>query len=136
MDTCIFCQIVKGEIPSKKVYEDDYVLAFLDISYITPGHTLVIPKKHAANYEELETESLAQVFLAVKKIGLAIKRGLGVPAYNTGVNNGAAAGQIIPHFHVHIIPRLENDGLLSWPSSSYQEGEAEDVLKKIKAAFL
>ena len=132
MGDCLFCKIVKGEIPSYKVYEDDYVLAFLDAFPVSAGHVLVIPKKHFANYEEIDEENLFKIYRVVKKIGKALKSGLGVSGYNTTVNNGAVSGQVIPHLHIHLIPRRKGDGLKLWPQGKYEKGEEEIVLKKIK----
>jgi histidine triad (HIT) family protein len=129
---CIFCKIINNEIPSYKVYEDDNVLAFLDIAPVNPGHTLVLPKKHYANFEEITEEDLTKVILTVKKIGLVLKEKLGIKGYNIQINNDFIAGQLIPHFHVHIIPRQENDNLHLWPQGKYKEGEVEEILKKIK----
>lgn len=129
---CIFCKIVNGEIPSYKVYEDDNTLAFLDIAPVNPGHTLVIPKKHYANFEEIPEEDLCELIKVVKKVGQSIKEGLGVEGYNVMENNDPIAGQIIPHIHFHVIPRLGGDGLKLWRQSEYKEGEAEETLNKIK----
>ncbi len=135
MSDCIFCKIIAGDIPSYKVYEDNNVLAFLDIAPINYGHTLVIPKKHYANLEEIPEDLLCKVTKAVKKVGKAIKEGLGVNGYNVGENNNPVAGQIVPHIHFHIIPRKENDGLTMWPQKKYADDEAEEVLEKIKNKF-
>ena len=132
MEDCIFCKIIKGEIPSDKVYEDEDTLAFLDINPTSEGHTLVIPKKHFVNFEDIPENELQKVILIVKKIGKALKDGLGVESYNVCENNDPAAGQEIPHIHFHLVPRYENDGLKPWPQASYPEGRAEEVLKKIK----
>lgn len=128
---CIFCKIVAGEIPSYKVYEDEKVIAFLDINPVSRGHTLVLPKKHFENLENISEDELCKVIKAVKKIGQAIKDGLGVKGYNVTLNNGSVAGQIIEHIHFHIIPRQEGDGLHLWPQKKYKEGEAEEILRKI-----
>ncbi len=129
---CLFCQIINGKVPSYKVYEDDKVFAFLDIAPVNYGHTLVVPKKHFANLEEIDEEYLSAVILAVKKIGASIKKNLGVEAYNATVNNGELAGQVINHLHFHIIPRHKGDNLKLWPQGKYKDGEAEEVLNKIK----
>ncbi len=131
---CIFCKIISGELPSYKVYEDENVLAFLDIAPVHPGHTLVIPKKHYANLEEIPEELLCEVIKVVKKLGKKMKDGLGIEGYEAMENNDPVAGQIIPHLHFHIIPRCTDDGLLtSWPQGKYAEGEAEEIVKKLKA---
>jgi histidine triad (HIT) family protein len=129
---CIFCKIIAGEIPSYKIYEDEKALAFLDINPVHPGHTLVIPKKHYANLEEIYNEELCDLIKAVKIIGKGMKDGLQAEGYNIQVNNDPVAGQIIPHLHFHIIPRIQNDGLHLWPQGKYEEGEADKVLEKIK----
>ncbi|MDP2736280.1 MAG: HIT family protein [bacterium] len=132
MESCIFCKIIAGEIPSYKVYEDEKVLAFLDINPVSPGHTLVLPKKHVINIEEAEEEVLCQIVKIVKKVGLSLKKNLGVPGYNVQVNNDPAAGQIVPHLHFHVVPRFPDDGLKLWLQKQYKENEAEEVLNKIK----
>lgn len=132
MSDCIFCKIVAGEIPSHKVYEDNETLAFLDIMPNNHGHTLVIPKKHYQNFEEIPDELLSKVILTSKKVGKAIKDGLGVGGYNVCENNDPVAGQIVPHLHFHVIPRVEGDGFKAWPQAPYPEGEDKKILEKIK----
>lgn len=132
MRDCIFCKIIAGEIPCHKVYEDERTLAFLDINPVNPGHTLVVPKKHAANIEEADEETLYWLIKTVKKVGRSLKENLGAAGYNVAENNDAAAGQLVPHLHFHLIPRRENDGLKSWPQKQYGAGEAEAALNKIK----
>lgn len=129
---CIFCKIVAGEIPSYKIYENENTLAFLDIAPVNPGHTLVIPKKHYINMEEIPEEDLCELIKSVKSVGRMIKDNFGAPGYNITVNNDPIAGQIIPHIHFHIIPRKEGDGHKLWEQKEYREGEAEEVLSKIK----
>lgn len=104
--SCIFCKIAAGEIPSFKVYEDDLVLAYLDINPFTKGHTLVIPKKHSANLLETDDETLAAVITRVKKIAAHLKAKLGADGFNILQNNGEAAGQTVHHLHFHIVPRF------------------------------
>ncbi|HEY4512866.1 MAG TPA: HIT family protein [Candidatus Paceibacterota bacterium] len=132
---CIFCKIVKGEIPSCKIYEDSDTLAFLDIAPVNPGHTLVIPKEHFENLYTLPDETLAGLILTAKKIAQAIKKGIGADGVNIGMNNEKSGGQVIFHAHLHIIPRIEGDGLKLWPQKSYKEGEAESVAEKIKESL-
>ncbi len=129
---CIFCKIITGEIPSYKIYEDDHVLAFLDIAPVNYGHSLVVPKKHYANIEAIPEDELCQVIKAVKKVGQSLKANLGCQGYNATVNNDPVAGQIIEHLHFHLIPRTEGDGLSLWPQGKYLNGEAEEVSKKLK----
>ncbi len=129
---CVFCKIINNEIPCYKVYEDDKVLAFLDIKPVNPGHTLVIPKTHYQNLEEISEDDLAFLMNAVKKIGKLLKDKLNVIGYNVHENNDLIAGQAVPHIHFHLIPRVEGDDLEHWPGGEYKEGEAEEVLKKLK----
>lgn len=101
----VFCKIIDGEIPSAKVYEDDDVLAILDISQVTKGHTLVMPKKHYDNYLSCPKEIMHKVFDVAQRIGQAEMRVLGAKGINIITNVGEPAGQTVPHFHVHVIPR-------------------------------
>jgi len=130
--SCIFCKIIAGEIPSYKVYEDEWTLAFLDINPVNQGHTLVVPKKHYANIEEADEEMLCRIIKTIKKVGFSLKKNLGVAGYNVLEANDPEAGQSVPHLHFHLVPRIKGDGLKHWPQKEYEPGEAEAVLKKIK----
>lgn len=132
MENCIFCKIIKREIPCHKVYENDEVLAFLDIRPTNTGHTLVIPKDHFENIYTTPDETIARMMLVAKKLSIAIKQGLECDGINISMNNEEAAGQIIFHSHIHIIPRKKTDGFKHFPQKEYKEGEAEEVAKKIK----
>ena len=132
MTDCIFCKIIKGEIPSQKVYEDETVYAFLDIAPINKGHTLVIPKEHHEKFMETDDAVLADVVQKVKKIAKAVKDAVQADGINIGVNNDKAAGQLVFHTHFHIIPRFNNDGLKTWPNKEYKEGEMKDYKEKIR----
>ncbi|MCD4762148.1 HIT domain-containing protein [bacterium] len=129
---CIFCKIVEEGIPSHKVLENDKVLAFFNILPICPGHTIVIPKSHVSDVEDLTSEEFFAMAAAVKKIGKAVMDGLGVKGYSVFLDNKSAANQHVPHTHFHVVPRAEGDGLERWPQSGYGEGEAEECLKRIK----
>lgn len=130
--SCLFCKIIKKEVPANFVYENDKVVAFLDIAPVNPGHTLVVPKMHCENILDANPEVLQELILATKKIAQAIKDSLGYEGFNLGVNNGKIAGQIVPHLHFHIMPRRVDDGLRLWPQRKYEKGEAEEIVKKIK----
>jgi histidine triad (HIT) family protein len=130
---CIFCKIIAGDIPSYTVYEDEKVIAFFDILPISPGHTIIVPKTHVADVEDLTNEDMCAMALAVKKIGNAVITGLGVKGYSVFLDNKSAANQHVPHVHFHLVPRKEGDGLERWPQSGYGDGEAEFCLKKIKS---
>ncbi|EGS93488.1 protein hit [Staphylococcus aureus subsp. aureus 21200] len=109
MSETIFGKILTGEIPSFKVYEDDYVYAFLDISQVTKGHTLLIPKKASANIFETDEETMKHVGAALPKVANAIKRAFNPDGLNIIQNNGEFADQSVFHIHFHLIPRYEND---------------------------
>lgn len=112
MENCIFCSIIQGDIPSSKVYEDKQVLAFLDISQTTKGHTLVIPKQHVRNLLEMTAETASHLFARIPKITRAIQSATGATAMNIINNNEALAGQTVFHAHVHLVPRYnEEDGI-------------------------
>jgi len=132
MEDCIFCDVIAEKISSYKVYEDDSVMAFLDILPMSPGHTIVVPKKHVADVEVLSDNELCAMSLAAKKIGKAIMAGLGVKGYSFFLDNKSAANQHIAHVHLHVVPRKEGDGLERWPQGGYKEGEAEECLRKIE----
>ena len=108
---CIFCAIAAGEIPSFKVYEDDLVLAYLDINPFTKGHTLVIPKAHSAGLLDTGDDVLAAVVARVKKVAAHLKAALPCDGFNILQNNGEAAGQTVRHIHFHIIPRYAGEPL-------------------------
>ena len=109
---CIFCAIAANEIPSFKVYEDDLVLAYLDINPFTKGHTLVIPKAHSANMLETSDETLAAVIARVKKVAAHVKAALPCDGFNILQNNGEAAGQTVHHLHFHIVPRYGHEPIV------------------------
>lgn len=132
---CIFCKIISGEIPSTKIYEDEETLAFLDIAPVNSGHTLVIPKKHFENLEDVAEADLYSVIKTVKKVGKAIKESISQNGYNVGLNNGLGSGQLVPHIHFHIMPRRAGDGHKLWSQGKYEEGEAEAMAEKIKQAL-
>lgn len=115
---CIFCKIINNEIPAYKLYEDDNVLAFLDITQGTKGHTLIIPKKHITNVFDYDEESITNVFKAVPKIAKALNTAFNPIGLNV-VNNNNKPLQSVFHFHVHLIPRYENDGMVLSTLNNY-----------------
>ena len=130
---CVFCEIVRGNIPSYKVYEDDVCIAILDISQATIGHTLIIPKKHFKNIFELDEETAAHLFKVVTILSKKISKALNVDNMNILNNNGALAGQSVDHFHIHIIPRYEADNLeIRFSSNKLSPEEFNNLLNKIK----
>lgn len=133
MNDCLFCKIVNGEIPSTKVYEDDKALAFLDITPVSTGHTLLVPKKHSKNVLDAEDDVLAKISPILKKVSIAVKKGTGADGINIHINNEPAAGQVVPHLHMHIIPRYSDDELHLWKGDEAKY--SEDIAKNIKEAL-
>jgi histidine triad (HIT) family protein len=133
MDECLFCKIVRGEIPCFKIYEDKNFLSFLTIGPVNKGHTLVVPKKHYQTILDIDKNELGKLMEIVQKITPAVIKGTKAEGFNIHINNKRAAGQLVDHLHIHIIPRYENDGFQHWPQSSYNKGEPEKIAKQIKS---
>lgn len=129
---CIFCKIVNKEIPCYKIYEDDLVLAFLDISQTTLGHTLVIPKKHYVNMLEIDDKTLTQMIIVTKKLALKITKALNATGFNLLANTNESAGQEVMHAHFHILPRYnQNDSLTIKFEKSLVEQSLNEIHSKI-----
>ena len=124
---CIFCKIANGEIPSTTLYEDEDFRVILDLGPATRGHALLLPKNHFANLFELDDETAQKAILVSKKMAGKMKTALGADGFNLVQNNGEAAGQTVFHFHMHLIPRYENDnaGILWEPGETTPEDMAE-----------
>lgn len=135
MDECLFCKIVRGELSSHKIYEDDHVLAFLDIFPVRKGHTLVIPKIHVRTLTEADPAIVMQVGSTLPHLARAVMKGVHAEGLNLGVNCEIVGGQHIFHLHFHLIPRHTDDGLRTWPTEKYQDGELEQYAKKIQSAL-
>ena len=138
MDDCIFCKIIKGEIPSFKVYEDEKVFAFEDINPISPGHTLVIPKNHAENIWEISEEDLVAVQRASKKIAGGIKAALNVDGIACMQLNGRAVHQEVMHYHLHLVPRRVDQPdlpIATWEIKPGNMDEIKERAEKISAAI-
>ena len=126
-NTCIFCKIANGEIPSTTLYEDDDFRVILDLGPATRGHALLLPKEHYANLFELDDEVAAKALVKAKLVAAKMKKALNADGFNVVQNNGEAAGQTVFHFHMHLIPRYENDnaGILWKPGQTTPEEMAE-----------
>ena len=126
-DSCIFCKIANGEIPSKTLYEDEKFRVILDLGPATKGHALILPKDHFANLYELPEEEAKDVIVLAKKMAAKMTEKLGCDGFNLVQNNGEVAGQTVFHFHMHLIPRYENDnaGILWEPGETTPEDMAE-----------
>ncbi len=132
---CVFCRIAAGVLPSTKIYEDEAHLAFLDIGPINPGHTLVIPRRHAERFLDLDPEEASALIRVVRRVAEAVASGTGCEGFNLHQSNGACAGQVVPHVHFHIIPRFENDGhSFHWRQERYESEERmEETARRIRA---
>lgn len=130
---CPFCLMVEGKLPVRKVYEDDTVLAVLDIRPANPGHTLVFPKQHAEVLATIPQPLLLHLFSVANKLGVAVYEGVQAQGTNIFVANGAVAGQTAPHVLIHVIPRFENDAVqMQWEGKKVDETELDRVLEKIR----
>ncbi|MEF8882053.1 MAG: HIT family protein [Halapricum sp.] len=109
-EDCIFCRIADGDIPSRTVYEDDAVMAFLDANPLTEGHTLVVPKDHYERLDDVPGDVAPDLYAALHEVVPAVEDAVDAPASTVAFNNGEAAGQEVPHVHAHVVPRSEGDG--------------------------
>ena len=132
MKDCLFCKIIKGEIPCEKIYEDEQTFAFLDIKPLNEGHTLVIPKEHHTDMTTVPENVFLSLMKTVYKLAPTIKNVSGADGLNLGINNGAAAGQVIFHLHAHIIPRKLSDGYHPW----HRDDQIKIPLKETQAKIL
>ena len=133
MQSCAVCQIINNTIPSKKVYEDELILAVLDVNGANPGHCFVMPKNHYPILEQVPDTEVARLFQVSNKISSAIFESLGVQGTNIFVANGIPAGQTVAHFTINVIPRKENDGInLQWHPKQLDEEEMSTVELKLK----
>lgn len=131
-NNCIFCKIANGEIPSKTLYEDEEFRVILDLAPATKGHALILPKSHFKNLYELPDETAAKVMKLAKKMATTMTEKLGCDGFNIVQNNNEVAGQTVFHFHMHLIPRYENDNQrISWNPLEMTQDELEAVKKQI-----
>lgn len=135
MEPTLFERIITRDLPSEIVYEDEHTLAFLDINPVNPGHTLIIPKKRSTNLYDIESESWAHVMETARILAPKIKEAMNADGINIMMNNDTAAGQMVFHSHVHIVPRFENDGFKHWPGTPYREGEMGEVGTQIRRSL-
>lgn len=136
MTDCLFCKIVRGDIPAAKVYEDDEMIAFLDIKPTNPGHVLLVPKSHHASLLETPPELLGSMMQMVPSLARAVMKASQTDAFNLLCNTGSTAGQIVFHTHLHIIPRKPDDGYEHWHGQPYaDQQEADRMANAIRAAL-
>ncbi|MDY4692995.1 MAG: HIT family protein [Blautia sp.] len=134
MDNCIFCKIANGEIPAATLYEDEEFRVILDLGPASKGHALILPKSHAANIYELSDEMAAKAMILAKKIATVLTDALKCDGFNIVQNNGECAGQTVFHFHIHLIPRYQNDNVgITWVPGKLTDEDKEEILSKVRA---
>ncbi len=132
LDTCIFCKIANGSIPSKTIYEDEDFRVILDLGPATRGHALILPKEHSANLYELPDETASKVMVLAKKMAARMTEKLSCDGFNIVQNNGEVAGQTVMHYHLHLIPRYQDDGQkILWKPTEVSQEELEQVKNSI-----
>lgn len=132
MDNCIFCKIANGEIPAATLYENEEFRVILDLGPASKGHALILPKSHAANIYELPDELAGKAMILAKKMAKRMTQVLACDGFNIVQNNGEAAGQTVFHFHMHLIPRYQGDGVgLTWKPGELTDEIREEILSKI-----
>ena len=130
---CVFCKIIKKELPADFVYENDKIVAFMDLHPCNPGHVLVVPKEHHEDLLDTPDEVLADIMSRTKKIAPAVVKAVGAEGFNSVFNTKKAAGQVIFHTHMHIIPRFTDDGLKHWPEKETTAEKLKEQAEKISA---
>ena len=132
MDECVFCQMATGKIQGLRVYENDKTLAFMDIAKDVDGHILVIPKSHCKNIFDCDLETLSAVMQTVKTVSNYLTEHCGYEGVNLLNASDESAGQSVPHFHIHIIPRKKDDGIDAWPRFEGAKEDIQTVFEKVK----
>ena len=132
MSECIFCKIIAGEIPGKKIYEDDYTLAFMDVAKDVDGHTLVVPKKHVTNFLDCDQKPLHHVMDPFQKLSRHYIENCGYDGINLYSAANESSGQSVFHYHMHIVPRKSGDGVQGWPQFGGAKHSLEEIFEKIK----
>jgi histidine triad (HIT) family protein len=136
-EDCIFCRIVTGDIPGRIVTETDHAVAFLDANPLAPGHTLVIPKQHYERLDDVPGDESAELFGAVHDLSATVEAAVDADAVSIGINDGEAAGQEVPHTHVHLVPRFEGDGggpfhAINPDSEQPSDAELDEIAEAIR----
>lgn len=136
MQACVFCRIVRGELPASVVYEDAACIAFMDIGCVNPGHTLVVAKEHATSLLDLDETLAGRVFVGVARVAKAVQAAFRPDGLSVYQANGPAAGQTVFHFHVHVVPRWNGDAMaVHWPTTEPTRAALEDSAERIRAAI-
>lgn len=131
---CVFCKIVAGQLPCSNVFEDELILAFLDIAPLNPGHTLIIPKEHHTSITTLPVDVAAHMMEVAPRIACAMMRATEADGFNLMLSNGACAGQVVPHVHLHVVPRFPDDGIVLPTRTREYESDThrDDILAKAR----
>ncbi len=130
---CVFCRLIAGEIPSSRVHEDEYTLAFMDLGQVNPGHVLVAVKRHAATLLEITPEEAAAAMRTARRVALAVKSAFDPPGITLLQANGKEGDQTVFHFHMHVVPRHADDGIaLSWPRKDPPREQLEEYAARIR----
>ncbi len=134
MKECSFCQIINGKLPSTKIYENEYVFVFAPLkdTILSKGHMLVVPKKHYENFYDIDEKYLCEIMKCIQFIGKQLKEKFKANGLNILHASGKSGQQSVFHFHIHLVPRYENDGLDTWPNTGYKEDNYPDIYQKIK----
>ena len=132
MNDCVICQLVDKELPSWVIYEDENVICFLPLEVEAFGHTVIAPKPHYADLFSVPTEILTSILAIVQKIALHYQTAIGAAGINLLHASGSTAQQSVPHLHIHLIPRFENDGLDAWPNFPKTQYDKDELLKKLR----
>ncbi|HEX7896239.1 MAG TPA: HIT family protein [Planctomycetota bacterium] len=136
MSDCVFCRILKGEIPAQKVHEDDRAVALLDINPVAPGHTLVLPRAHHETWTDLPPELASHLSVVAQAVARGVVKAQGAQGFNLLMNNHRCSGQAIPHAHFHVIPRKTDDGVkYGWPTKPAQGDELAKTAERIRQAL-
>lgn len=133
---CVFCQIVAGDIPASLVYSDESLVAFLDVAPLAEGHLLIVPREHYSQLVELPLDLAGELGAAIPDLGRALMEATGAEGFNVLINQGAVAGQVVPHVHIHLIPRREGDELgYRWKAGKYPPGKEADLVAAFREAL-
>jgi histidine triad (HIT) family protein len=132
MDECIFCKIIRGELPAEKIYEDDKIFSFLDLRPSSKGHSLIVHKVHTPDFQTAPDQILIELMPPIKKIAEAVMKTTGAEGYNLSANNGKVAGQVIFHLHFHLVPRYAGDHLKLFPQAQSDTKSSKDGAETLK----
>ena len=132
MQDCVFCKIVSGDIPSRKIFEDEQTLAFMDVAGDVDGHIVVIPKMHCKSILDCDPDTLNAVVRTVQTVSVHLTENCGYDGVNLLNASDESAGQSVPHFHIHVIPRKNNDGIDAWPKFDGAKKDIQEIYEQVK----